>query len=157
MLDELADPLGVLDVGLAARDVAQVVRVEQPAFEALLERLEHGLPVHAGRFHPDERHAELGQPGAEVSEPAERRAERSCLLVPSATSGARDADGRDDVVAVHVETRAPFHHHIHRCAPFRDGGLYDARREPPSMSLAYALEAAINGPTGPRATLSHGL
>jgi len=25
------------------------------------------------------------------------------------------------------------------------------------MSLTYALEAAINGPTGPRATLSHGL
>ena len=25
------------------------------------------------------------------------------------------------------------------------------------MSLAYALEAAINGSTGPRATLSHGL
>jgi hypothetical protein len=26
-----------------------------------------------------------------------------------------------------------------------------------ALSLAYALEAAINGPTGPRATLSHGL
>jgi hypothetical protein len=25
------------------------------------------------------------------------------------------------------------------------------------MTLTYALEAAINGPTGPRATLSHGL
>jgi hypothetical protein len=25
------------------------------------------------------------------------------------------------------------------------------------MSLTYALAAAINGPTGPRATLSHGL
>jgi hypothetical protein len=25
------------------------------------------------------------------------------------------------------------------------------------MSLSYALEAAINGSTGPRATLSHGL
>jgi hypothetical protein len=25
------------------------------------------------------------------------------------------------------------------------------------MSLTYALSAAINGPTGPRATLSHGL
>ena len=27
----------------------------------------------------------------------------------------------------------------------------------PRMSLTYALAAAINGPTGPRATLSHGL
>jgi hypothetical protein len=134
-----------------------VVRVEQPALEAILERPKDGLPAHAGRFHPDKRDAELREPGAERRQPTERRAKRSCLLVPAATSGAWDADGRDDVVAVHVKTRAPLHHHIHRCAPFRDGGQMSPGGGLPRMSLTYALEAAINGPTGPRATLSHGL
>ena len=97
------------------------MRVEQPALEPILERLKDGLPVHAGGFHPDERHAELGQPLGEVSEPPKRRAERSRLLIPPATTAARDADGRHDIVAVHVESRAPLHHHIHLLLPSDDG------------------------------------
>jgi hypothetical protein len=121
VLHELADPLGVLHVGLPPGDVAQVVRVEQPALEPILERLECGLPVHAGGFHANERHAELGQPGGEVGEPSKRRAERSRLLIPAATTGARDADGRHDIVAMHVESRAPLHDHIHLLLPSDDG------------------------------------
>jgi hypothetical protein len=66
MLDELADPLRVLDVGLSPGDVVQVLGVEQPALKAILERLEDGLPVHARRFHPDQRDREARQPSAEV-------------------------------------------------------------------------------------------
>src|SRR5262245_49370023 len=58
---------------------------------------------------------------------------------------------------MHVKTRAALHHHIHRLllpetalTASPGGGL-------PRMSLFYALEAAVNGSTGPRATLSHGL
>ena len=72
VLDQLADPGRVADVGLAAGDVAQVVRVQEPALEPLLERLEHRLPVHAGGLHPDERDAGLRQPGGELGEPCER-------------------------------------------------------------------------------------
>ena len=132
MLDELADPLRVLDVGLATRDVAQVVRVEQPALEPILERLEHRLPIHAGGLHPDQRHTGLGQPAGELREPGERRLERLRLLVPLATTAARHADGRHDVVAMHVKTRAPLYDHIHSSAPF--GRQLDpvARRGPPT-------------------------
>ena len=42
MLDELADPLGVLDVGLLAGDVAQVPRVQQPALDVVFEYVEVG-------------------------------------------------------------------------------------------------------------------
>jgi hypothetical protein len=98
-----------------------VVRVEQPALEAILERPKDGLPAHAGRFHPDKRDAELREPGAERRQPTERRAKRSCLLIPAATTGARDADGRHDIVAMHVESRAPLHHHIHLELPSDDG------------------------------------
>jgi alkylhydroperoxidase family enzyme len=121
VLHELADPLGVLDVGLPPGDVAQVVRVEQPALEPILQRLEHGLPVHAGGLHPDERHPCLGQPRRELSEPRERRAERPGLLVEAATTRARDANGRHDVVAMHIQTRAPLHHHIRLLLPSDDG------------------------------------
>src|SRR5262245_37092387 len=37
MLDELAKPYGVRHVGLAAGDVPQVARIEQPALEVVLE------------------------------------------------------------------------------------------------------------------------
>ena len=95
VLHELADPFGVLDVGLSPRDVVQVLRVKQPALKALLERLKHGLPVHAGCFHPDQRHPGLGEPLAEPPKPSERRAKRSRLLIPPTTTSARDADRRD--------------------------------------------------------------
>jgi hypothetical protein len=75
VLHQLADPLRVLDVGLASGDVAQVVRVEQPALKPIFERLKDGLPVHARCFHPDQRHPELRQPLGERRKPGERRAE----------------------------------------------------------------------------------
>ena len=142
---------------LNQRHVAQVVRVQKPALEPVLERLEDGLPVHAGGFHPNQRHTGLGQPQRQLRQPAERRLERLGLLIKPAATAARHADGRHDIVAMHVESGAPLYHHIHSSAPFGrqltlspGGGL-------PGMSLTFALAAAINGPTGPRATLFHGL
>jgi len=108
-------------------------------------------------LHPDRRHTGVGQPAGKLSEPGERWLERPGLLIEAAATGARHADRRHNLVAMHVETRAPLYDHIHSTAPFGrqltlspGGGL-------PRMSLSFALAAAINGPTGPRATLSHGL
>ena len=157
VLDKLTDPLRVLDVGLAPGNVAQVVRVQKPALEPILERLEHRLPIHAGGLHPDQTHASLRQPQSEFREPGERRLERLGLLLPLATTAARHPDGRDHVVAMHVESRAPLHDHIHCAAPFETTVDMSPGGNLPRMSLSYALTAAINGPTGPRATLSHGL
>jgi hypothetical protein len=157
VLHELADPFGVLDVGLSPGDVVQVVRVEQPALKALLERLKYGLPVHAGGLHPDQRHAGLGEPLGERRKPGERGAKGSRLLIPATPSGARDAHRCDHVVAVHVKTRAPLHQNIHRRAPSETTVYVSPGGGLPRMSLSYALEAAIKGSTGPRATLSHGL
>jgi hypothetical protein len=133
-----------------------VLRVEQPALKALLERLEHRLPVHARRFHPNQRHTEPGEPLAQGSEPRERRGERLRVLRPSATISPRDTDRRDDIVAMHVKTRAPLDYHIHPNPPVQTAYRV-VRRGPTEMSLRYALEAAVNGTTGPRATLFYGL
>jgi hypothetical protein len=133
------------------------MRVEQPALKPILQRLEDRLPVHAGGLHPDQRHARLRQPCGEVRQSGERRLERLGLLVPLPTTAARHPDSRDHVVTVHVETRAPFHHHVHLAAPFETTVDMSPGGNLPRMSLSFALTAAINGPTGPRATLSHGL
>ena len=39
MLDELADPLGVLNVGLPAGDVLEVLGVKKPALEVVFEQV----------------------------------------------------------------------------------------------------------------------
>ena len=67
--DQLADPLRVLDVGLAPGDVAQVLSIQQPALEAILKHLEHRLPIHAGGLHPDQRDRERRQPLRQLQEP----------------------------------------------------------------------------------------
>jgi hypothetical protein len=58
---------------------------------------------------------------------------------------------------MHIKSGAPLYDYIHSSTPFGrqltlspGGGL-------PYMSLTYALAAAMNGSTGPRATLSDGL
>jgi hypothetical protein len=65
---------------LNQRHVAHVVRVQQPALKAALQRLVHRLPIHAGGLHPNERHTSLGQPPSELRQPGQRRLERLRLL-----------------------------------------------------------------------------
>ena len=134
-----------------------MVCVQQPALEPILERLEHRPPVHARGLHPDQRHPGLCQPRRELGEPRECRLERSGLLIPSAPTLTRHAGARHNVVAMHVESGAPLYHHIHSSAPFGRQLTLSSGGGLPRMSLTFALAAAINGPTGPRATLSHGL
>jgi acetylornithine deacetylase/succinyl-diaminopimelate desuccinylase-like protein len=61
------------------------------------------------------------QPRGELGELGERGPERSRLLIPAATTGARNPDGRHDIVAMHVESRAPLHDHVHHLLPSDDG------------------------------------
>lgn len=69
MLDQLADPLRVLDVALAAGHVAQMPRVQKPALELVLEQEVDGAPVDAGRLHPDDGDGEAAQPVGQGEQP----------------------------------------------------------------------------------------
>jgi hypothetical protein len=52
-LQQLAQPLRVLDVGLAPGDLLDVPGVDQHQLEAVLEHRPDRLPVDAGRLHRD--------------------------------------------------------------------------------------------------------
>ena len=71
VLEQLGDPLGVLDVGLAAGDLLDVLGVDQHHLEAALQQVEDRLPVDAGRFHGDV--ADALRPRASRPAPAGRR------------------------------------------------------------------------------------
>ncbi len=51
MLYQLADPLGVLYVGLPTGDVLEVPGVKKPQLKVVLQQIVDGLPVDPGGFH----------------------------------------------------------------------------------------------------------
>ncbi len=55
-LQQLRDPLAVLDIGLASRHVLDVLGVDQEDLEAVLQQVPDRLPVNPGRFHSDMAH-----------------------------------------------------------------------------------------------------
>ena len=76
MLMKLLQPLCIVNVGLAARDIPDVARIHQQHLEAVcLQDFENGYPVHTRRFHGDGGDTHLRKPlgqtvqiGAEGSE-----------------------------------------------------------------------------------------
>ena len=63
MLVKLLQPLRIVHVGLAARNVFDVAGIYQQHLKAsCFENLEDRNPVHACRFHRDGRNAHLDQP-----------------------------------------------------------------------------------------------
>ncbi len=74
---QLLDPLRVVDVCLAARDVLRVTRIDEHDIEATsLENLEHWYPIDTGRLHRDGGDAQsyepVGQPVQITREAPER-------------------------------------------------------------------------------------
>ena len=113
MLDQLGDPDGVGDVGLAAGDVAQVAGVEEPAFDVVLEEVEDRLPVDPGRLHPDQGHPMSDQPVAQGQQVPGRGPELMALGLPLSVRP-RHPNAGDARGLVHVEAGAPLDHGVHR-------------------------------------------
>src|SRR6266542_6498800 len=84
VLEQLAAPGRVDHVALAPGHVVQMLSVQEPALEAPPEHVEDGLPVDAGRLHPDERHTEAFQPVGQRLELTDRAAEAARLLLAPA-------------------------------------------------------------------------
>jgi transposase-like protein len=86
----------------------------------------------------------------------ERRSKRSCLLGPPATAGGRHTDGRHDIVGARLTRRTALRSHP-QFSSLRTAIDPVARRGPPMCESCLRARSSNQGPTGPRATLSHGL
>jgi len=113
VLDQLADPGRVDHIALAAGDVAQVPRVQKPALETRLERVEDGAPVDPRRLHPHQRHAEALKPVGERAQPADRRSETPRVLLALPAPPGRQTHGCHHAVAVHIKPRAALDENVH--------------------------------------------
>ncbi len=77
---QVGQPLGVLDVGLAPRHRLDVPRVDQQQRELLLQQVPDRLPVDPGALHRHVRAARLLQPGRQRQQLVGHRAEGAHLL-----------------------------------------------------------------------------
>jgi hypothetical protein len=112
VLHKLADPLGILYVGLPTGDVLEVPGVEKPQLEVVLQQVVDRLPVDPGGFHAHQPHLKGSQPVPKQQEPSSGGSELPDLLV-KALALVGDPHTRGDRGLVHVEPGAslddPFH------------------------------------------------
>jgi len=100
MLVELLEPLGVVHVGLPARDILDVARIHQQHLKAAgFEDLEDRNPVHARRLHRDRRDTSLLEPIGQSVEIATERPERANRCVVSITRHRDDVESGADIDA----------------------------------------------------------
>ena len=111
-LGELAQPLGILDVGLATRDLLDVPGVDQHALKPVLKDRPHGPPEHPGRFHHDLRHTERLEPIKQRQQARDGRRElRHMLLAPAVLRG--HPHGRRDLLLVNIQRRRALNYRLH--------------------------------------------
>ncbi len=111
-LGELAQPRRVGQVGLAARDLLDVTRVDQHQREVVLEQMPDRLPIHAGRFHHDLTDPVRGQPVAQSQQPPDRRGELRQMRLAAAVIG-RHPHARRHAGLVDIERRDTVDDHVH--------------------------------------------
>src|SRR6266571_8159499 len=113
--EQIRDPLAVLDVGLAAGDVLDVVSIAYRDVEGILQDGIHRLPVDARALH---RHVGTSfgeKPVLESQQLACDRTKRADDLARLLVRLARQKAGRDRRLA-HVDAAAPLDDRIHRSA-----------------------------------------
>jgi hypothetical protein len=115
-LQQLAQPLRVLDVGLAPGDLLDVPGVDQRQLEAVLEHRPDRLPVDAGRFHRDLLDGERLEPVPQRQQTVDGRLELRHVLLELAP--APDAHARRHARLVYVERAWALHHPLQLGPPF---------------------------------------
>jgi hypothetical protein len=86
--------------------------VDEQHFEAVLENIEHGLPVHPGRFHSNMGYAVFFQPCLEAQKIVGHGAIRSDFFFD-----ARSHNARHNAMLMHIETSTFLNYGIHATPP----------------------------------------
>ena len=108
---QVGDPHRVVDVGLPARQVANVHSVREHEFEGALQHMPNGLPEDARRFHRSVRAPIFAEPVAQREQALGRRVEGTNLLRHLSLS--RDAHARNDGVLMNIEPGTFVMDHLH--------------------------------------------
>ena len=175
---QLLQPLAVQDIGLAARDVLHMPRVDQEHGEAArLQQLEQRDPVHAGGFHRYGIHAAGLQPfgdGVEVDREAGELAHRLVVAVGRHGYEVRcaadvDAGGvgvsdrqrgsglaRFEAAASIALDHCLLHHSLRNVAPHRVRRLAHSLKRNIGPATAYRQADSPMSMTSPRTTLTRG-
>ena len=97
---QLLEPLRIVHVRLAARNVLDVARVHQQHLEAArLKDLEHRNPVHACRFHGDGGDADRREPIRQLMKIAAEASKRADWSRVPLAGHRDDMEGRADIDA----------------------------------------------------------
>ena len=117
-IEQLAQPLCVRGVSLAARDVLDVRSVAEDQLELVLEHVPNRLPVHPRRLHRDMGDAKSLQPVAQREELAcdGREAAPQLAALPLAVG---NTDAGDDACLAHIERAATLVDLLHHKPPDR--------------------------------------
>ena len=128
MLNQLADPRRVLNIGFPTWDVLEVAGVEKPQLEIVFEHVVDGLPVDACSLHTHQRHLEGSQPVPKQQEPSSGGGELPDLLV-KALALVGDPHPRSNRGLVHVEPGTSFDEPV-QILSLRSKNLFRRQEEP---------------------------
>src|SRR2546422_3209494 len=131
MLQEIGNPLGVFEVGLATSDGFDMLGIDHQQLEVAFQQIVNGFPEHASTLHSDMRHAQAFEPVAQGQPVSRHGVEGAPLFVELSVNIWRVSAGHDRPL-VDVQTRAAFVHHMHVSPPkvteyHREDGQRDAK------------------------------
>jgi hypothetical protein len=106
-LDQPAQPLRIANIGLAARHLLDVPRVDQQTLELVLQDRPRRLPIHAAGLHRHVGDPKRGQPIAEPQKPRHRRSELLHMLL------AGNSHARRHRRLIHIQSRRALDHCLH--------------------------------------------
>ena len=156
MRQQIGQPHGVVDIGLAPGHVLHVRGVGQHQLEVAFEHMPHRLPIHAGSLHRDMLDAEGLEPIGQGQQVRSGRREGAHFLQRRAVAG--DTHAGHDRLLVHIQSRAArvddFHDRLRvaatsACGPRHRSLKCVLRGIEPEATVRGAREAA--GPTDLRA------
>ena len=164
-LQQLTQPGGIADVGLAAGQDLDVAGIDQQQLQpALRQHIPTGLPVLPRRLHHHLGDALGLQPVRQgLQAGGERRVGADLLAAtpatPTDTSSIRDADAGHHLVLADIQRRGPFHDQLHRLPPPTGSPVLVRPAGPTEETMLKRVLAANSSwcREGPRINLRHGL